>query len=117
MKPLMNQKTTEGLGCKFKSVWKYEEHNSLGASVGSEKALFLFQRLLELESSDAPFKDSILSYIDLLQKRIGQFYVTEDSRTLDIYLGVTNAQCTCFECMTQQLQIIGSTAQEGSNYA
>ena len=117
MKSLMNQKTTEGLGCKFKSVWEYEKHNSLGASVGSEKALFLFQRLLELESSDAPFKDSILSYIDLLQKGFGRFYVTEHSRTLDIDLGVTNAQCTCFECMTQPLQIIGSTAQEGNNYA
>ena len=115
MKSLMNQKTTEGLGCKFKSVWEYEKNNSLGASVGSEKALFLFQRLLELESSDAPFKDSILSYIDLLQKGFGRFYVTEHSRTLDIDLGVTNAQCTCFECMTQPLQIIGSTAQEGNN--
>ena len=118
MKSLLNQKTAEGLGCKFKSVWEYEKkNNSLGASVGSEKALFLFQRLLELESSDAPFKDSILSYIDLLQKGFGRFYVTEHSRTLDIDLGVTNAQCTCFECMTQPLQIIASTAQEGNNYA
>ena len=108
MKSLMNQKTTEGLSCKIKIVWEYEKHNLLGASVGSEKALFVFQRLLELESSDAPFKDSILSYIDLLQKGFGRFYVTEHSRTLDIDLGVTNAQCTCFECMTQPLQIIGS---------
>ena len=116
MKSLMNQKTTEALGCKFKSDWEYEKHNSLGASVGSKKALFLFQRLLELESSDAPFKDCILSYIDLLQKGFRQFFVTEHSRTLDIDLGVTNAQCTYFECMTQPLQIIGSTAQEGNNY-
>ena len=50
-------------------------------------------------------------------KRIRAIYVTEHSRTLDIDLGVTNAQCTCFECMTQPLQIIGSTAQEGNNYA
>ena len=81
------------------------------------ESIVFFQRLLELESSDAPFKDSILSYIDLLQKGFGRFYVTEHSRTLDIDLGVTNAQCTCFECMTQPLQIIGSTAQEGNNYA
>ena len=93
------------------------KNNSLGASVGSEKALFLFQRLLELESSDAPFKDSMLSYIDLLQKEFGRFHVTEHSRTLDFDLGVTNSQCTCFGCMTQPLQIIGSTAQEGNNYA
>ena len=98
-------------------MWEYEKHKSLGASVGSEKGLFLFQRLPELESSDAPFKESILSYIGFLQKGFGRFYVTEHSWTLDINLGVTNAQCTCFECMTQPLQIIGSTAQEGNNYA
>ena len=92
MQCLMNQKTTQGLGCKFKNVWEYEKHNSLGASVGSEKALFLFQRLLGLESSDAPFKDSILSYTDdVLQTEFGRFYVTERSRTLDIDLRVTNA--------------------------
>ena len=66
MESLMNRKTTEGLGCNFKSVLEYEKHNSLGTSVGSEKALFLFQPLLELESSDSPFKDDILSYTDLL---------------------------------------------------
>ena len=117
MKSLMNQKTTKGLGCKFRNVWKYEKHNSLGASVASKKALFLFQRLLELESSDAPFKDSILSYIDLLQKGYGRFDVTEQNRTLDIDLGVTNAQSTCFECRTPTLHIIGSTPQEVNNYA
>ena len=63
------------------------------------------------------FKRQLSSYIDLLQKRFGLFYVTEHSQTLDIDLGVTNAQSLCFECVTQPLQIIGSTAQEGNNYA
>ena len=81
------------------------------------ESIVFFQRLLELESSDAPFKDSILSYIDLLEKGFGLLYVSEHSRTLNIDLGVTNAQCTCFEWMIQPLQIIASTAQEGNNYA
>ena len=34
LKSLLNQKTTEGLGCKFKSVWEYQKHNSLGAIAG-----------------------------------------------------------------------------------
>ena len=73
MKSLMNQKTTEGLGCKFKKVWEYEKHNSLGASVGSEKALFLFQRLLELESSDAPFKTAYCHTLIFFKKDLGDF--------------------------------------------
>ena len=99
MQSLMNEKTTEGLACSFTCAWEYEKHNALGTSVDTVKALFLFQCLVELEKSDAPFKDSILSSIDLLQNRIRRIYLSEDSWTLDIDLGVTNAQCTCFECL------------------
>ena len=81
-----------------------------------EKALFLFQRLVELEKSDAPFKDSILSYIDLLQNGIGRIYLSEHRCTLDIDLGVTNAQCTRFECLNQPLHLIGSTPQGVNDY-
>ena len=58
---VMNQKTTEGLDCKFKSVSEYKRQNSLGAPLGTEKSLFLFKRQLDLENSDAQFKDSMLS--------------------------------------------------------
>ena len=116
MQSLMNKKTTEGLGCNFTCAWVYEKHNPLGTSVDTEKAFFLFQRLVELEKSDAPFKDSILSYIDLLQNGIGRVYLSEHSRTLDIDLGVTNAQCTYFECLNQPLHLIGSTPQGANDY-
>ena len=116
MQSLMNKKTTEGLGCNFFCAWEYEKHNPLGALVDTEKALFLFERLVELEKSDAPFEDSVLSYIDLLQKGIRRVYLSEHSRTLDIDLGVTNAQCTCFECLNQPVHLIRSISQGANDY-
>ena len=56
MQSLLNNKTTNGIGCNFKCTWEYEKHNPLGTSGDTEKALFLFQRLVEFEKSDAPFK-------------------------------------------------------------
>ena len=115
MQSLM-KKTTEGLVCNFTCAWEYEKHNSLGTSVDTEKALFLFQRLVGLEKLDALLKDDILSYKDLLQKPIGQIYLSEHSLCLDIDLGVTNAQCTCFEFLNQPLPLIGSTPQGSNDY-
>ena len=86
MRSLKSQKTTEGLGCTFNCVWEYQKHNSLGACNDNEKALYVFQRLLELEKSEAPFKDTIVSYIDLLQRGAGRRFLSEHSRTLDIEL-------------------------------
>ena len=111
MQSLMNKKTTEGLV----RACENEKQNPLGTSVDKEKALFLFHRLFELEKSDAPFKDSILSYIDLLQKGIGRAYLSKRSLTLDIDLGVTKAQCTS-ECFNQPLHLIGSTPQGANHY-
>ena len=103
MQKLIKAKTSVSLGCSFVSLWELEKNNSFGNCADSEKALYVFQKLLELEKSDAPFKDTIISYIDLLQRGVGRFFVTEHSRTLDIDLGVSNAQCTCYECLYQPL--------------
>ena len=40
MQSLMNNKTTEGVGCNFICAWDYEERNPLGTSLGTEKASF-----------------------------------------------------------------------------
>ena len=117
MQSLLKKKTTDGIGCNFKCTWEYEKQNPLGTSGDTEKALFLFQRLVELENSDAPFKDTVISFIELLQKGIGRLYLSEHSRTLDIDLGISNAQCTCFECLSRPLHLIGSTTQEANNYS
>ena len=105
MKSLMTRKTTESLGCSFNCVWELDRHNSLGDCPDNEKALYIFQKLVELEKSDAPFKDTVISYIELLQRGIGRLFLSEHSRTLDIDLGVSNAQCMCFECLNQPLQL------------
>ena len=91
MQKLIKVKTTETLGCKFVSSWEIEKGNSLGNCTESEKALYIFQKSLELEKSDAPFKDTIISYINLLHRGMGRLFVTEHSRTLDIHLGVSHA--------------------------
>ena len=117
MQSLLKKKTIDGIGCNFKCTWKYEKHNPLGTSGDTEKALFFFQRLAELEKSDAPFKDTVISFIELLQKGIGRLHLSEHSRTLDIDLGVSEAQCTCFEFVSQPLHLIGSTTQEANNYS
>ena len=105
MKSLMTRKTTESLGCSFNCVWELNRHNSLGDCPDNEKALYIFQKLVELEKSDAPFKDTVISYIELLQRGIGRLFLSEHSRILDIDLGVSNAQCMCFECLNQPLQL------------
>ena len=105
MKSMLNRKTTESLGCKFNRFWELDRHNSLGDCTDNEKALYVFRKLVELEKSDAPFKDTVIPYIELLQRGIGRLFVTEHSRTLDIDLGHSNAQCMCFECMNQPLQL------------
>ena len=61
----------------------------------------IFQKLLELEKNDAPFKNKIIPYIKHLQRGMERLFVTERSRTLDIDLGVSKAQCTCNECLYQ----------------
>ena len=69
----MTQKTTEELGCTFSCVWEYQKHISLGTCNDNEKALYVFQKLLKLEKLQLPFKDTIVSYIDLLQRGAGRF--------------------------------------------
>ena len=87
----MSQKTTEDLEGTINCVWVYQKHNSLGACNDNEQALYVFQLLLGLEKSEAPFKDTIVSHIDLLQRGAGRLFLSEHSRTLDIDLGCTNA--------------------------
>ena len=117
MKSLMNKKTKVGLSCNFNCTWEYERHNPLGMSGDTEKkALFLFERLVELEKSDVPpFKDIVISFIELLQERIGRLYLSEHIRTLDFDLGVVIAKCTCFEWLNELLHLIGSTTQDVNN--
>ena len=63
MKILMTRKATESSGCSFNCVWEIDRHNSLGDCAENEKVLCIFQKLVELEKIEAPFDDSVISYI------------------------------------------------------
>ena len=117
MQSLINRKTTEGLGCTFKFTWEIERHNSLVNCQESEKAFHVFQKLLELEKSEAPFKDTVVPYIELLQRGMGRYFVTEHNHILDVDLGVSNAQCMCFECLNQPLHIAETNDTPPQNFS
>ena len=71
MQSLLKKKKTDGIGCNFKCTWEYEKQIPMGTSGDTEKAFFFFQRVVEIEKSDTPFKDTVISFVELLQKRIG----------------------------------------------
>ena len=102
LQKLIKVKTTESLGCKFESTWEIEKVNSLGNCAESEKALYIFQKLLELEKCDAPFKDTIISYINLQQRGMGRLFVTERQPNLGHRPG-------CFKCSMHVLRVSLST--------
>ena len=87
-----------------------------GRPVIQRRHCFFFNDWLSWRSH-APFKDTVISFIELVQKGLGRLYFSEHSLTLDFDLGVTNAQCTCFECLNQPLHFIVSTTQEAKNYS
>ena len=95
LQSLLNKKTTDGIGFNFKCTWECEKQNPLETSGYKGKALFLFQRLVELQKSGEPFKDSVISFNEILHKGIGRLYSSEHSRSLDLDLGVNNTQWTC----------------------
>ena len=47
----------------------------------------------------------LFAYIEHLQRGIGRLFLLEHSRTLDVDLGISNAQCMCFECLNKPLQL------------
>ena len=91
MQSLTKKNKTDGPGSNFKYTWEYEKHNPFGTSGHTEKALFLSQRLVELQKSNSPVQRQVISFIELLREGIGRLYLSERSRTLDTDLGVPNA--------------------------
>ena len=91
---------------------------SMKSTVHSERRViqrrqFLFQRLVEHEKSDAPFKDTVKSFIELLPKGIGRLYLSEHSRTL----GSLMRNARVLNASSQLLHLISSTTQETNSYS
>ena len=68
----------------------------------TEKLLFLSQRLVELQRSQAVFKDSVLNFIELLERGFGTIHASHHNNVLSVDLGFSDAQCQCIECVEGQ---------------
>ena len=93
--------TTNGLECKFNLTWEFHRtrDTEFDDDVDLEKLNYLSKKLVELQRSDAPFKDSVIDFIDLLKRGFGNINAAHHNNTLSIDLGYSNAQCQCFECL------------------
>ena len=100
IKEMMNA-TTNGLQCQFNPIWEFHctSYTEFDDDVDLEKLSYLSKKLMELQRSDAPFKDSVIDFIDLLKRGFGGINASHHNNTLLIDLGYSNAQCECFECL------------------
>ena len=98
---MMNATTTNGLECKFNLTWEFHRtsYAEFDDDFDLEKLSYLSKKLVELQRSDAPFKDSVIDFIDLLKRGCGNINASHHNSTLSIDLGYSNAQCQCFECL------------------
>ena len=58
----------------------------------------LIAKIESLESTDSPFKDTIEAFVDILAAGWGSLYRTDHSMFIEVHCGLTNAQCSCWEC-------------------
>ena len=101
IKEMMNATTTNGLECKFNLTWEFHRtsYTEFDDDVDLEKLSSLSRKLVELQRSDAPFKDSVIDFIHLLKRGFGNINISHHNNTLSINLGYSSAQCQCFECL------------------
>ena len=58
----------------------------------------LIAKIESLQSTGFPFKDTIEAFVDILGASLGSLYRTDHSMFIEVYCGLTNAQCSCWEC-------------------
>lgn len=86
----------------FENVWEMEktcpvrkaEINQL-----TDHQKRILAKVESIEKSDSPFKETIEDFLDLLGTGWGSIYTTHHSTFLEVNYGLTNAQCTCWECL------------------
>lgn len=64
----------------------------------NEKQRRILAKVESLEKSESPFKDTIEDFIDILATGWGSIYRVHHSACLEMHCGLTNAQCSCWEC-------------------
>ena len=116
MQSLINQMTLAGRGCNFElcGITKNTVHwEHLFVQI---RHCCVFQPLVELEVSDAPFNDSIMSYIYHVEQGFQSLFVTGHRRALVID-GSKKLRNAPVSNVTQPIQIVASAAQEANNYS
>ena len=97
----MNAKSTASLGCDFNLSWEFHRtsYTDFDEEIDAEKVTYLSKKLVELQNSDGPFKDSVIDFIDLLKRGFGNINASHHNNVLSVDLGYSNAQCQCYECV------------------
>ena len=100
MKSMLQTKSTKDLGCKFENVWELQRscYTEFDENEDAENLSYLCTKLAELQKSNAIFKDSVIDFINLLQRGFGNINIAHHNNVLKVDLGYSNAQCQCFEC-------------------
>ena len=101
IKEMMIATTTNGLECKFNLTWEFHRtsYTEFDDDVDLKKLSYLSKKLVELPRSDAPFRDSVIDFIDQLKRGFGNINASHHNNTLSIDLGYSNAPCQCCECL------------------
>ena len=97
---MLQTKSTKDLGFKFENVWELQRScdTDFDENEDAEKLSYLGIKLAELQKSNAFFKDSVIHFMNLLQRGFGNINIAHDNNVLKVDLGYSNAQCQCFEC-------------------
>ena len=101
---ISTSQVTFDLGCQYKVIWEFqqESYSPFKGMDDTDRVAHLCNKLLQLQKSDAVFKDSVVDYIDILMRGFGTIEASHHSNTLKVDLGCSNAQCYCFECVEEQ---------------
>ena len=105
------------LGCKFENVWELMRscYTEFDENEDAEKLSYLCRKLAELQKSNASFKDSVIDFIDLLQRGFGNINIAHHNNVLKVDLGYSNAQCQCFECTEASDSVFEGNEEKISN--
>ena len=98
---MMNATTTRSLVCDSNLTWQFHRtsYTEFDDEVDVEKLSYLSKKLVELQRCDAPFKDSVIDFIDLLKRGFGNINASHHNNILSVDLGLSNAQFQCYECL------------------
>ena len=89
------------------AVWEIERSSGVRRTdwaAMSEYQQRLLAKIDSLESSGSPFKRSLEDFIDILAVGWGSFYRSDHSSYLHVQCGLSNAQCSCWECWESGLE-------------